>query len=128
MNNLSSTPPITPEVMEKIVNNQEKEIILRQQELELRKQADSNNFSYANASLEANLKNLESQRKHSSQESVYRYIFSGIVVFLLISLIAIGFYLNKDQAAMEIIKVVMYVGIGAFGGYSYGKSIPKDTK
>lgn len=128
MNNISSPPPITAEVMEKIVNNQEKEILLRQQELELRRQTDSNNFAFANNSLQANLKNLESQRNYDSKETIFRFIFAGILVFLLITLIIIGFYLNKDQAVMEIIKVIMYVGIGAFGGYSYGKSIPKENK
>lgn len=129
MTNPLAPPPqsINQDQFNRLMTVQEKEILLKQQELDLRKQTDSNNYNYAKATLQAQADNLNSQRQHSLSLSKYRYTFGIIISIILCALILFGFYLNKDQAVLELIKAIVLLGTGAFGGYSYCKSQSKDN-
>ena len=120
--------PLSPELVGKLLAVQEKDLTLKAQDMELKKQADSNNFEFAKASLTANVKDREEQRKHF--ESIMRYIlyFSGFVILALAIFLSLALYLNKDQVALEIIKAIILITSGGIGGYALGKKSGKDSK
>jgi uncharacterized membrane protein YcjF (UPF0283 family) len=116
----------SPALLEKFINVQEQELIIRGQEIDLRKQSDGNAHEYAKAALEANVKDREAERTHIANITKSRYIFAGIIIFFLIILFCFALFLNKDQIVMEIIKAIILFGSGGISGYAFGKRIPKD--
>lgn len=113
---------VSPALIEKMLSNQEKELALRQQDLELRKSNDQNNYSYAMAALKANQEDREASRIHFSTYNKY-WIFAFIVMIILLSVIfVVAIIYNKDQLVMEIVKAIVYLGAGGLGGYSYAKT------
>lgn len=57
-------PPIDPEILEKLVENQTRELTLRQQELVLQQQQSTNAHEYAQLALQAQAKDREQARVH----------------------------------------------------------------
>lgn len=111
----------SPALLEKFIDIQEKELVMRGQEIELRKQSDSNAHAYAKAALEANIKDREAERSHVASITNHRFIFLAIIIILLICSFCFALYINKDQIVMEIIKAIMFFGTGGLGGYAWGK-------
>lgn len=111
----------SPALMERILNSQEQQLVIRDKEIDLQKQIDRNTHDYAKAALEVEAKDKESERVHKAIMIKLRYIFAGIIIVCLFSLFGFALYLNKDQIVMEIIKAIMYFGAGGFGGYYYSE-------
>jgi hypothetical protein len=116
----------SPALLERFINVQEQELVIRGQEIDLRKQNDHNAHDYAKAALEANVKDREAERNHVANTTKFCYIFAGIVIFFLMVLFCFALYLNKDVIVMEIIKAIMFFGTGGIGGYALAKKAPKD--
>lgn len=117
-----NTPPhVNPALIEKFINVQEKELVIRGQELELKKLNDSNSHEYAKAALDANVTDREAERKNNANILKYGYIFGGAVIFLLVILFVFALFLNKDQIVMEILKAIIFIGSGGISGYALGK-------
>lgn len=112
--------PVPPHIIEKMLANQDKELELRNSELEFRKQNDANQLEYAKEAL----KHKESSQINNNDNSYRlikaRYIFGGILASILFLFLGLAVFLNKTELAMEIIKAVIYISAGALGGYSYG--------
>lgn len=108
-------------VLQKFIENQAEEIKLRAQEIELRRQTDKNSFEYAKLALEAQAKDLQSQRDTSKNSQTHQYFFITAITAITLVFILIALYFNKDQIVMEIIKAVIYFGGGGASGYVYGK-------
>lgn len=125
--NKSPNQQLSPALVERLLNIQEQEVVLRGQELNLRKQNDANAHEYAKAALEANVKDREAERSCMKDTMKYRYIFAGLIIFLLIILFCIALFLNKDAIVMEIIKAIMFFGAGGIGGYAYAQKIHKEN-
>ena len=118
--------PLSPDQVEKLLINQEKELELRARELQLQSQQDNHSFQFAQAALEAQAKDRESDRIHQSKRSHLRYIFIGILVILVIFFLLAASYMNKDAMAMEVVKMVGVFLCGGGGGYAYGKYSSKE--
>lgn len=114
------------EFVKKFLENQENDIKLRAQEIELRKQADNNNYEYAKKSLDVQAKDMEASRNATLKFRTQQYIFSSFVLLVILIFLGIALYLGKDQIVIEIIKAVIFLGVGGIGGYSYGRTEKKD--
>ncbi len=121
MNESKNNHP-NPAVIEKFLAVQEQEIIMRGKELEIRKQANEFSHEYATAALQANKEDRECSRRHEATVINNRYIFSGIVLLFLMSLVGFALYLNKDQIVLEAMKAILFFGSGGIGGYAYAKN------
>lgn len=119
---------LSPELVGKLLAVQEKDLALKAQEMELRKQTDSNSFEFAKASLTANIKDREEQRKYFQSITKYVLGFSAVVFLLFAVFLSIALYLNKDQIAMEIVKAIIYIASGGLGGYALGQRSGKESK
>jgi hypothetical protein len=117
---------LTPASLDRFLTVQEKEIALREKELEHSTQSRAFAHEYALEALKAQTKDREGIRHHESNSAKVLYIFaSGLIVGLFI-LFGFAIKFNKDQIVMEILKIIGYMGAGIFGGYSWGR-IGKDA-
>jgi len=117
------------DLIRSFMDNQSKELELRSEELVLKKQEDSNAYEYAKTSLDRKIEDRKDQRNHQKSLRKMTLVFSGGVVFLLIALLITALIMGKDDFAKEIVKAVIFVSGGAFGGYGYAASRkPKSGK
>lgn len=131
MSNNSSgniNPPISPALLERLISVQERELLLRTDEISLRKQSDSNAHDFAKASLAANLQDREANRKYYKSVITYRLIALVIVILLVAVFLSLALFLNKDQIVMEVVKVIIYLLVGGAGGYAWGKFPSREEK
>lgn len=106
--------------VDRFLDIQDKELTLREKELEHSKQARELDHEYALKALDAQIKDREGIRQHESSSTKFRYAFAAAILIGLFVLFGVAIKYNKDQIVMEILKVIMYVGAGALGGYSWG--------
>ncbi|KTC99522.1 hypothetical protein [Legionella erythra] len=111
---------LSPATVDKFLSVQEKELTLREKELEHSKQAREYDHEYALKSLEAQLKDRESIRQHESNNTKFQYRFATVIIIGLCILFCFAIRYDKDQIVLEILKVILYVGVGVLGGYSWG--------
>ena len=117
------------DLIRSFMDNQSKELELRSEELVLKKQEDSNAYEYAKTSLDRKIEDRKNHREHQKSLRKMTLLFSGGVVFLLIALLVTALVMGKDDFAKEIVKAVIFVSGGAFGGYGYASSRkPKSDK
>lgn len=114
--------PLDPTLINRFLTVQEKELVIRTEELALKKQADNNTFEYSKAALDANVKDREAEREHAKTTIKYWYIFASVITIVFFIFLGCALYLNKEQIALEIIKAIIFLASGGIGGYAYGKS------
>lgn len=118
---------LTPELLEQIVRNQAKELELRQSELNLKKQEDSNSFEFAKLALSAKTADRKDERANERQAQNTRLIFSAVIALVITTLIIYALSIGKDSFAMELIKAVIFILSGGAGGFAIGKSSHRDS-
>lgn len=78
------------------------------------------------------LKSDGQAQKQAHERSMLRIWVAAIAAFMIIVAILIGFtlHLGYESAAIEIVKALVYLSAGAFGGYGFGRlqSKPKDAQ
>jgi hypothetical protein len=115
-------------LLQVFLNNQSKELELKNQELEFAKQKDTNSFEHSKIVISAQLQDLADQRKHNSKmwSSLINVVLCGIVALTTVSCFAL--YLGREQFVLELIRVVFYGGCGAVAGSYYQKSKNQEPK
>jgi len=113
------------ELMRQLIENQSKELGIRAQELELQKQQDRHGFEYSQKALELKAKDQINSRDHQlgMRKTVTRIVMITIAALALI--VTFALWKDKDQVAIEVIKAVVYVATGAFGGYGVASARAK---
>lgn len=117
-------------LIERFVENQSKEIELRQREMELEQQRENNGFSYGKAALEAQERDRKDEREcrrnqRKDQQRMMLYLAGLIVIVVLGAL-----WLGSEALAMELAKAILLLSAGAAGGYGVGRSkrgVPDDA-
>jgi hypothetical protein len=115
----SSAPSLSITQVDKMLEIQEQNLAIKAQELELKKSQDLNAFEFGKRSLELQASDMKDQRVCAGKESTKSYIFSGVVIFLIVALLATAILCNKEDVAKELIKIIGYMGAGALGGYGF---------
>ena len=97
MDNKDSLPPNSPpeKLVQQFLENQSKEVALKEKELELKAQEDRDNLEFAKATLATKERITESLLKKSSAASKYRYSFIAFIVLIFAGLIIAGFAFNR---------------------------------
>lgn len=121
MNSGPNLPTVNPQLLEQLAKNQEKDLLLRSQELELKKQSDNNSYNYSLQALEANKEDREANRTYYKTIIKATYWFSGLIIFAFFIFLSYALFLGKEKIVMEIIKAILYIAAGAMGGYGFGK-------
>ncbi|ENG4187071.1 hypothetical protein [Providencia alcalifaciens] len=109
-------------VVEKIIDNQTREIQLKEREQDVR-------LAEIQANKELACKNIEAQEKvmiNNSSKEVHRmYIRSGgLLLGLVILFVFIAFAITHDakDIVIELVKYIVPLLIGGFGGFYFGKT------
>jgi cation transport ATPase len=122
----TTTQPLPPQqLIEQFLTNQAEELRLRAKEIEAEKQKDQNGYQYASKSLELQAEDRKNGRHWTHQNRKLVAITVVLCVLLIVALVVAAMFLNKDQIALEIIKAIVYIGVGVIGGYGFGYA--KDT-
>lgn len=108
-----------PDIVKHFLMNQTKELAIRVQELELRKQEDNNELEYSKTALAVSHEDRESSRQHEFNKLRDRYYFAGFSVLLMVILFIVAITYGKDQIVTEVMKAILFYGAGAFSGYGY---------
>lgn len=108
--------------IEKFLANQEKEIALKNIEIELAKQKDKHSFEYATKALETTKNDRDAHRQACMEVGKSRIRFAMFALVVIAAFLLFTMYLGKDQIAMEILKIIAYVAVGGIGGYSVGRT------
>ncbi|MGY6214955.1 hypothetical protein ACW73L_07320 [Methylolobus aquaticus] len=122
-NNTQQIPAmqVSPEVIAKFIENQGRELDLKARELQLQEQQDKHSFEYSKQALAAKADDLERQRAHEHKAHTSWLIFLGALALLITSIVLVALFLNQSAIATEIIKAIVLVAGGGFGGYGLGR-------
>jgi hypothetical protein len=116
-----SSPANAEEIVERFIEVQFKEVNVREQELELKRQQDSNQYSYALASLDAQRTDRKEMREH--QQGLFKVLVLAVVlvVGIIAGIIITAILTGNAALAGEIFKAIAYVLTGVFGRYGLGR-------
>lgn len=116
---------LTPATVEQLVENQTKELEIRAQELALQKQQDEHGFEFGKKALEAQLEDRKLHRDFSRLMQRNQNILVTVLSSMVAVVVILALWLNKEAIAMEIIKAIVYIFAGWFGGTGMSKKKAK---
>lgn len=126
-NNISkSGNQYPPELIDKFLDTQARQIDLQSLSLELQKQSDANNFEFSKKALDAQIEDRKSQRDMSMKMEKNRLYLIGSLGIAMAGVIITALCLGKENVALEIIKAIAYFMAGGASGYGIKKA--KDIK
>lgn len=125
-NKLQKNQSEPQEQIDRFLDLQHKEVELRKNELEFRKNSENNSYQVAIKNLDAVKEDRQSERVFQDKQSTKRYIFSGVMIFIFMALLAYAMYLGKEKMAYEILKTIAFLIAGGIGGYSW--KLTKENK
>lgn len=115
----------SPELIERWLENQNKQIEAKARETELQFQQDNHAFEFGKLSLDAQGRDRIHERTNSRKSQRDKMVFVFAIILVIAVLVAVALFLNKDEIALELVKAVIYVTAGAVGGYGYARTKPK---
>lgn len=113
---------LTPDLVGKMLLNQEKELELKMVELTLQKQQDTNGFEFGKEALRAKAEDRKLQREYELKAAKTRNWFYLGLTTAVTAVVIYALNTNNAAIASEIIKGLILVSSGAVGGYGYAKS------
>ena len=111
-----------PPWMQHFLDNQTKELDLRIQQAKIDELKEQHAFDYSTKALEAQSAYLAKEQTHGSSRFKGRCWLSVGLTFLVLLFLAIIILSGNGQIALELMKVVIYGGLGALGGYGFARS------
>lgn len=119
--------PLSPQIIEKLIDLQEKDLEHKARELDYQRQDAEQNYRYAQSSLDALSKDRELERQHQTRRNKGFYIFIGFLVMLLFIFLFATTYIGKDAIAIKIIELLLAFLCGGGGGYAVAKTSNKQS-
>jgi hypothetical protein len=113
---------VPTETINRFLDNQGRELSLREREIELRAQDITSQSSYAHAALDAQERDTEKNRQHQNRQTIARYIFSAIMTLICLGFIGYSMSIGQEAIAVEVMKFVAYMSAGGIGGYFLGRN------
>jgi hypothetical protein len=121
----SNAGPPQQELFQQLLLNQSEELRLRQVQLDLDKQKDSNGYLYAQKSLEVQAADRRHSREVLAGQKKGLYWLILALCAMVTGLVCVALWLGKDAIASEIIKAVVFVSVGFLGGFGVARSRPE---
>ena len=113
--------PVSAELAKTIIENQTKEIELKKQEEDTKRQLLKYNYDIARQSLQLQKEDRNEQREHQKKLLKWLMIFGGFIALVLLVLVWIAMYFDKENFLIEIVKIIGYGGAGFWAGSSRQK-------
>lgn len=114
-------PEFPPAFLHQFLQNQEKELEIRKQDLDLQKQKEANAFEYSKRALDAEASDRKHRRETQQGSMKAGLVFLGICLIALIALIAFALYRDKDAFVIEMAKLIGAFFCGGAGGFAIGR-------
>ena len=120
--------PQSSNLAESILANQAREIELRKQAEENKKQSIKYNYDLAKQSIQAQLEDRREQRAH--QKVLWNWImwFCFFITLIASCFLCWALYLNKENFLLEIVRILFYGGSGFCAGFSLHKVKKNDSE
>ena len=112
----------SPELFQKFLAVQEKDIALRSEELILSRQKDQHAFEFGREALSVKARDRQEQRELQRTFRHQRFTIVALVICVVTGIIVYALHQNKDAFATEIIKAVIYLSGGGGIGYGFARS------
>jgi hypothetical protein len=121
--NLPAPRPLefSESTLNKILDQQVREAELRETELGLRAQELQVSSAHAEKILGVQERDRNAERDFDLKRERWRLCFAGFCVFLLVVLMLLGMYMEKDAFVNDLLKILGGLVMGAIGGYGYAK-------
>jgi hypothetical protein len=113
------------QTLQKLIDNQTRELELKARELGLRQTEIEHGASYAQKTIDAQLIDRKDERIHYRKMSYARYVLSGILSMGVLAFGGYALYLGKDAIVIEALKLIGSAALGFTGGYYYGNGKAK---
>ena len=117
----AKVPAISEDTIQKLIEQQGKEAVLRTKELEIRQQELAYQSKHASDILGAQERDREATRTHTRKLGRDRLIFVGGLIVALLIFAGVGLYWNKDEVVKDILKMLVSAALGALGGFGAGR-------
>lgn len=117
--------PLTPELAERLLNQQAEQLKVRQRELDLEEKDATNQYNYAQQALNVQATDLQMAREHEGKQTLKQYIFVAVIVVFLLAFLGYAMQLGKDEIAKDALKILLGLVSGGAGGYAIGRSASK---
>lgn len=111
---------VREDLISKFIDVQEKELMLRGKEMELRGVEEDHQYQLNKTAMEYYYKHLTLENDHGKSVRLLTYIFCAIITIALLSFMGYCVHAGKEQLAMEIIKNIAFIAGGGLGGYALG--------
>lgn len=116
----TSSPEKIFEVVGEFIKFQEKELEVRQQEIQVKSRDLDNQKEIALAAIKAQKEDRKESRETYQAESTKGKIFAFSIISLLVVLTPLALvWLGQKTFAEEYIKYILAIGFSAFGGYGF---------
>lgn len=116
------------ELIERFIENQAKEIAVRNSEVELEKHRVDAGLNYSHEALAAQERDREAERQCARRGQRDKLIAGLILVVIVCAFASVALYLNKEAVVVEFGKdAVLLLGGGA-GGYGLGRRNNKQDR
>jgi hypothetical protein len=124
---MTPVPQLSPEIAKQIVDNQTKELDLRQREIVLSKESNERQFEFANKQIEAQERDRKDERRYHEKRFIYALIGAFFVVVVVCLFFGYCLALGKEQIVVELFKALCYGGSFGAGGFAWGHSKGKSS-
>lgn len=113
---------VSPDLINKFLDNQTEELRLKATELELERQKDNNGFQFAQKSLVAQAEDRRHEREVDAKNRGRQlWLVFGVAALIVITVI-VALVLDKEEVAKEIVKAVVFVAVGFLGGFGAARA------
>lgn len=106
-----------PELIDKFLDLQQKELEVRTQQLAIDAQHEENNKLIAQASIEAQVKDRDSERGHVERKTRLIFIGSTIIIVLTLGFCGFALYIGKEEVVYKFAEIIGLFSAGFAGGY-----------
>ena len=106
-------------LMEKFIDVQTQELVLREKEWELDKQKDNHQYELANKSIDAQVKDIERQREHHRSTQKIYYLLIGFVLLIISAFCVLLIFKNQVELIKKLFELFFFFLGGGASGYAY---------
>jgi hypothetical protein len=117
-NNQGLQVPLDPDLIHRLLENQARELALRERELLIQQQQAQNGHQYAQLALNAQAEDRKQIREHNKIHRRERLYFATFISILITGFVIYALQIGKDAIAIEVLKALVYLLAGGAGGYS----------
>lgn len=108
--------------LQQMLDTAQQEHELKKEELDVRRTQIASNEKLGLASIDANKQYHREKYTHFNAHLIHRYWFVGSIVLLVLVFFGFAIHAGAKDLVADLAKLFVGVGVGAFGGYHYGKS------